>query len=305
MSVSPVASNRSPAFSYSTLAAVLLFWSGNMIVGRAVSGLIPPFTFAFVRWAGAALLVLPFAWPHFRRELPILRQHWKAVLFLGATGIACFNALIYTGLQYTTATNALLLQAAIPAIVMLFDRIFFGQNSSILRMIGVILSMAGVAVIVLRGELAGASALAFDIGDIFVLAAVLSWAFYTSFLRLRPDCHPLAFLFATFLIGIAAMAPLAFWELVEQEKTVLISPGTVAAFIYVASFPSLIAYMLYNAAVRNLGPVPAGQAITLMPLFGAFLAALLLGEKLHQFHFAGMALILLGIALSARGALSR
>lgn len=289
---------RSPLVSYATLCVVILFWSGNFIVGRAVNGIVPPFTLAFVRWSGALVLVLPFAWPHVRKDLAILRDQWKAVLVLGLTGVAAFNAFIYSGLRFTTATNGLLLQAAIPALVLVFNRFLFAGRAPKLQIVGVSLSMLGVAVIVLRGDLAAIAGLTLNTGDLLVLCGVVCWALYTCLLRLRPDCHPLSFLTATFAIGAAAMAPLASYELFSLPR-MPIDGSVLGAFAYVAVFPSLVAYILYNAAVKDLGPGPAGQAITLMPLFGALLAAVLLGEALHQFHLVGMVLILGGIFLGA------
>src|SRR3546814_12409198 len=117
--------NRSPAsstdlWSYAALSSVILFWSGNFMVGRAVNGVIPPFSVALVRWSGARLLLLPFAWPQLRSDRQQFLSHWKMVLLLGLTGVAAFNAFVYSGLQFTTASNGLLLQAALPALVLLF-----------------------------------------------------------------------------------------------------------------------------------------------------------------------------------------
>ncbi|TWD04444.1 drug/metabolite transporter (DMT)-like permease [Sphingobium sp. AEW010] len=296
---------RSPAsgtdlWSYATLCIVILFWSGNFIVGRAVNGVIPPFTLALVRWSGALAILLPFAWRHLRADRQRLLSHWKAVLLLGLTGVAAFNAFIYSGLQFTTASNGLLLQAAIPALVLLFNRLFFGDRASALQIVGVTLSMLGVAVIVLRGDLAALARLTLNFGDFLVLCGVVCWALYTAFLRLRPDCHPASFLTATFVIGAAAMAPFAAME-VAGGASIPLRADVLGAFAYVALFPSLVAYVLYNAAVKNLGAAPAGQMITLMPLFGAGLAALLLGEALFRFHIIGMVLILGGIVLGAVG----
>lgn len=286
------------ALSYGALALVMLFWSGNFIVGRAVNGVIPPFTLAFVRWTGAALLVLPFAFRHFVADRAALIAGWKPVLLLGLTGVAAFNAFVYSGLRHTTATNALLLDAGIPAFVLLCNWLFFRLRASGVQVAGVVLSMVGVGLIVLRGDPLAILSLDFNIGDILVLCGVLSWAVYTSLLRLQPPCHPLSFLLATFLIGMAAMAPLALMEQLNGPAIPL-SWGVAGAFAYVAVLPSLVAYMFYNAAVRDLGAARAGQTINLMPLFGALLAAGLLGEALHGYHLAGMALILAGIAVGA------
>jgi drug/metabolite transporter (DMT)-like permease len=289
---------RTPLYSYATLAAVMLFWSGNFIVGRAVQGSIPPFTLALVRWSGAALLLAPFAWRHVRADRALLAAEWKTVLLLGITGVAAFNGFVYAGLHHTTATNGLLLQAAIPALVLLFGWLFFRQRSTVAQVAAVLLSIAGVVLIVLHGHPLAILSIGLNIGDLLVLCGVVSWAAYTSLLRLRPASHPLSFLLVAFMIGIAAMAPLALSEWLRGARIVP-GWGTAGAFAYVALLPSLAAYMLYNAAVQDLGAGPAGQTITLMPLFGALLAAGLLGEKLHTYHLAGMVLILGGIVLGA------
>ena len=129
---------------------------------------------------------------------------------------------------------------------------------------------------------------------LLVLVSVVVWALYTVLLRLRPEISPVSFIATTFFVGVVAMAPLAAWE----TQPLVWRPGVGAAFLYVALLPSLLSYFIYNHATRIVGPARAGQAITLMPLFGAFLSAALLGERLHAFHFAGMVLILAGIGIS-------
>jgi len=285
---------------YATLCIVILFWSGNFIVGRAVNEVIPPFTLAFVRWTGALLAVLPFAWGHLVADKAILIERWRTVLALGITGVAAFNAFVYSGLRFTTASNGLLLQAAIPALVLVFNRLFFRDRASLLQIVGVALSMLGVVVIVLRGHLAELAHIQLNFGDFLILCGVVCWALYTAFLRLRPDCHPLSFLVVTFAIGAIAMLPFAAFEM-RAGVEIPLRADVIGAFVYVAIFPSLIAYVLYNAAVAKLGAAPAGQMITLMPLFGALLAAALLDEMLYSYHLTGMILIFGGIMTSAMG----
>jgi drug/metabolite transporter (DMT)-like permease len=283
---------------YATLAVVMLLWSGNAIVGRAVRDAVPPLTLAFFRWSGALAILLPFAWRHLKADRAALGRHWQPVLLLGVIGIACYNALFYSGLHQTTATNGMLLQAAIPALVLVFDRLIFGLRSSLGHGIGVIVSTLGVLAIVAHGRPERLLALHFGTGELFVLGAVLAWSLYTSLLKLRPAIHPLSFLATTFAIGVVAMAPFAFHEW-EEGLEIVWSPLALGSIAYVALFPSVIAYGLYNAAVTDIGAARAGQTITLMPLIGALLAAVLLDETLFGFHFLGMGLILAGILVSA------
>lgn len=291
--------SRTTIRAHAMLALVMLLWAGNSIVGRAVRHDVPPFTLAFVRWVGALLILMPFAWRHVAADRAALLRSWKPVLLLGMTGVACFNAFLYAGLQSTTATNALLLQAGIPALVLVFDRLFFRIQARIAQIIGVVLSMIGVGAIVFRGDPAALLRLSFGAGDLLILAAVLVWSLYTSLLRLRPAVHPLSFMAGTFLIGAVAMLPFAAYEWQAAATAIPWRADVFGAFLYVAIFPSVIAYFLFNGAVAAIGAARAGQAISLLPLFGAVLAALLLNEPLESFHAAGMALIVAGIVVAA------
>ena len=288
--------NRTRAFA--ALGLVMLLWAGNSIVARAVRFDVPPFTLAALRWWGALVLLAPFAWRTVRRDWHALLAAWRPLLLLGLLGIGAFNALLYSGLQYTTATNALLLQAAIPALVVLFDRLFFGTRSSALQVTGTLASILGVMVIVFRADWHALVNLHLGIGDVLVMVSVIVWALYTVLLRLRPAVSPVSFVAATFAIGALAMAPLVALEL-ASGRAVHWNLGTAGAIAYVAVLPSIVSYFIYNWAAQAVGAARAGQAITLLPVFGALLSALLLGERLHPYHAGGMALIVLGIGLGA------
>lgn len=279
------------------LCIVMLFWAGNSIIGRAVRGEIPPFTLAFVRWTGALLLVAPIASRHLARDWPLLRRHWKAVLLLGLTGVAAFNAFLYSGLRHTTASNGLLLQAAIPGLVLAFDRLLFRARSTLPHLVAVTISTLGVVVIVFHGDPRQLLHFQLGIGDALVSIAVLCWALYTPLLRLRPAIHPASFIAVTFAIGAIAMLPLALseWAAITEIHW---RPAIFGAFAYVAIFPSVVAYFLFNRAVATLGAGRAGQVTTLMPVFGTLLAALLLREPLATYHLVGLSIILNGIVLA-------
>jgi drug/metabolite transporter (DMT)-like permease len=256
---------------------------------------IPPFTLALGRWV---IALLPFAARQLWRERAEAKAGWRWVLALGFLGIVCFNGFLYKGLHYTTAANALLLQAAIPAAVMTLDFAVFGGRLGRMHVFGVLVSTLGVVAIVFRGDPAALMELQFGPGDGLVFCAVAAWSLYTVFLRKRPPISATSLLLLTFTIGALAMAPLAAME-AAQGQVVVWSPQVLGAFAYVGVLPSVVAYFIYNRATGELGAARAGQAITLMPLFGALLSALLLGERLQGYHLVGMALILGGIVLSA------
>jgi len=281
--------------SYAMLALVTLLWAGNAIVARAIHGDVPPFTLAFCRWTGALLFVSPFVGRHLRADRAEIVRHWRIILWLGVIGVGCFNAFLYSGLQTTTAANALLIQAAIPVLVLLLNRLFFGLKARPVEVAGVLVAGLGVLAIIFHADPSALSSLRFGRGDTLVLCSVVAWALYTVSLRLRPAIHPLSLIAMTFLTAIVVLAPFAAWELTRLP--VRLTVGSLLGILYVATFPSLIAYTLYNRAVADIGAAAAGQMINLQPLFGALLAVLLLGEPFHTYHLIGAALITAGVAL--------
>ena len=284
---------------YLMLLLVMLLWAGNALVGRAMRNDIPPLTLAFLRWTGAALLLLPFSLRNIAAEWPAIRRHWPMLILLSILGVGCFNALFYSGLRTSSATNALLIQATIPALVLACNFLFFRARALPAQIIGVLLAAMGAILIIFRADIRALATLSLGRGDALILLGVICWAIYTSLLRKRPPLSGTTFLTLSFLIGVAVTAPLAAGE--WHDHTLRWTPAVIASVAYVAIFPSIIAYFLYNHAVAKIGGAEAGQLISLQPLLGAFLAALLLGEALHSYHFTGMALILLGIVASSRG----
>jgi len=212
--------------------------------------------------------------------------------------VAMFNALLYTGVHFTTATNALLIQAAIPPLIILFAFLLFREKTGLRQLGAVALSLAGVLIVVSRGDIEVLLHFRIGLGEALVLAAVAVWALYTALLRLRPMVHPLSLLSVTFAIGVLLMAPAAAFEAWGGERVVW-GAGALAAMAYVAVFPSVVAYLMFNRGVELIGAARAGQFINLMPLFGAVLAVLLLGEPLAAYHLIGGALIVAGVVAYA------
>ncbi len=283
---------------YILLTVAVLCWAGNFVLGRAVSGAVPPIGLAFWRWLGGALVISGFALPHLRRDWAVVRRQIGIVLLLSLLGIATFNTLIYTGLHYTSAINALLMQSAQPVVIIIFSFLLFRERIGVRQMIAVGISMIGVVVIIARGDVGMLKSLALNIGDLIVLVAVVAYAAYTALLRHRPRIHPFSFLFITFSIGATMLLPLYLWEGLNGNPMRL-NLTTLGAVSYVVLFPALLAYLCYNRAVELIGANRAGHFFHLQPVFGTGLAMLFLGEQFQLFHALGITLILCGIALAA------
>ena len=296
---------RAWSFAWSSAWTLLfltnLFWAGNIVVGRAVAGHVPPVTLAFLRWTGAFLVAFTVAWPHLKRDWPQLLRHWPMVLVLAATGIATYNTMSYVGLQYTSALNALLLQSAMPVIVLIWDFGLFGARPGLWQVLGVVLSLLGVVAILSKLSLGALSQISLNVGDIWILGAVVVYALYTPLLRRRPLVHPLSLLVT--MMGLGALMILPFY-LVEVGGGAVIEGGVAsyAAIAYTAVLPSFIAYLFFNRGVELIGPARAGQSAHLMPVLGAVLAVMFLGERFHLYHVVGIVLIGAGILLANRRA---
>lgn len=284
---------------YLLLTLSALFWSGNMVVGRGVHEAVPPFALAFWRWTLALACVAPLALPHLRNQWPLVKKHWKALVVLGLLGVGGFNTLVYIGLHSTTATNAAILNSFIPVMTIALAFALLGRKLGTLEALGVAVSLAGVGLIVARGELATLLAFSLNRGDLWLLAAMLVWGLYTVGLHWRPPIHPMLLFAVCAVVGLIALAPFYAWELASGHSIAMSGPA-LAAIVYVGIFPGFLGHVFYNAGVAAVGPNQGSLFIHLMPVFGTLLAATFLGERPYWFHFAGMGLILSGIWLTTR-----
>jgi drug/metabolite transporter (DMT)-like permease len=293
----PVAALWSRAYLLLTMTA--LFWAGNSIVGRAARDLVPPAALSFWRWTFALALLLPLAWPHLKRDWPVLRAHWPVMLILGALGIGAFNTLLYTGLQTTTALNSMLIQSAQPALILMVGGLVMRDRTSARQIAGVLVSLVGVLIVIARGDPALLLALRLNAGDAIIAFAVLLWALYSVLLRKRPPVHPLSFLAASIIVGLAVIIPVYAHEIGSGRLIVPVT-GSALAIAYVSIFPSFLAYLFFNRGVELIGSAATAQYMNVMPLMGAGLAMLFLGETLHFFHVAGLVLVVAGIVVAGR-----
>ena len=278
-----------------------LFWAGNFIVGRAVRADIDPMMLSFGRWVIALLCLLPFALGPMRRDWP---RYWELrwrVLGVATVGVAAFNSLVYLGLRTTSAINGLIMNSLIPLFIVLLGAFFYRQKLRLGQQIGLVLSFAGVLILVLRGQASAWQALTIVPGDTIVLAAMVCWALYTLWLRQFPaDLNRVGLMGVQIIIALIELLPLL---LIEQSDggTTLWSQASLLALLYVGLFPSVLAYLLYTHAVHRFGPALAGLTIHLMPVYGVILSFLLLGEQIELYQAVGIVAIVAGLLCSNFG----
>jgi drug/metabolite transporter (DMT)-like permease len=286
---------------YLLLSLTSLFWAGNIVLARYVAGHVPPMTLSCIRWVGAFVMLLPFAWPHLRRDWPALRARLPLIVVLSATGFAINNALAYWALQYTTALNALLIQSSGPLFVALWSLTLFGVRLTWAQLAGIAISLAGVLTIILRGDFAALAGIQLNRGDVMLTGAMLAFGLYSALMPRRPKTHQLSLIACTTGGGAFLLLPFSIWEYssgVRLEFDAL----TVATLLYAMIFPSTLAYLCFNRGIALIGPNRAAPFFHLMPVFGSAMAILLLGEQPRLFHLVGYLLVLAGVVIASRQA---
>ena len=285
--------------AYLLLSLTSLSWAGNIVLGRFIVGHVPPITLSVIRWGGAFVVLLPFAARHLLRDWPTIREHAGMMALLALTGFAAYNTMAYYGLQYTTAINGLLLQSVAPLFVALWTFVLFRDRLTLRQACGICISLTGVVVIVCGGNLDVLLSIAFNRGDMWIIAALLIYAFYAAILRKRPLMHPLSFLAVGMGGGAALLLPAMILE-IASGRTIVFDAESVASFAYVCIFPSLLGYLFLNRGIELIGANRAAPFIHLVPVFGSVLAIVLLGERFELYHAIGYALVFAGITVATR-----
>jgi drug/metabolite transporter (DMT)-like permease len=284
---------------YVLLALTMLFWAGNINVGRYAAGHVPPIALGTLRWIGAALILLPFALPYLRADWPVIRKHAGMLTLLSLLSICAYNTLTYYGLQYTEAINAVILQSTGSLILVAFTFLLWGERLRAWQFFGMLLSLAGVAVVVSRGDLAALLHFRLNVGDFILLAAISSYSLYSALLKKRPPLHPLSFITLTMGWGAILLLPFLAAEM-AGGRTVPFDMTSLLAIAYVVIFPSLLAHFFFFRGVELVGANRAAPMMYLIPVIATALAIAFLGERLHPFHLAGFVLVLGGVLIATR-----
>ncbi len=276
-----------------------LFWSGNFIVGRAVSYHGTPIGLSFWRWFLATLIILPFVIKPMWNQRELIQRYFWQISILAILAVSAFNSLAYISLQYTTATNAILLNSFIPIFILIISSLFFKEHISRIQTMGVLVSMFGVFVILTKLDLEIITSLELNKGDLWMLVAALDWALYSILLKyLRPkELTPIAFLGITMLMGTLVLYPILLLN-PFAEQPIIWSSEMIKALTYIAIFPSIISYLSWNYGMQKLGATIGGQYLHLMPLFGALMATIFLDEHIQIYHLIGALCIGLGLWMS-------
>ncbi len=276
-----------------------LTWATNMALGRWLRDSIGPLTLAAARFLIASLFFITLLQRRPAEERQLGRDRWL-LLGMALSGVAIFAPTLYLGLRFTTAVNATLVNGLGPLITGLLAALLVREPMSARQLTGAIVGLAGVIVLISGGSLAFWQAVRGNVGDLIVLGAVALWGLYSVLGRqvMRHRSALSATAFSAFL-GLPLLLLAAAWEV--RTFSVSVRPQVVLAVLYIGIAPTVIGFLSWNAGVRRLGSSGAMVFYNTLPLYGALLGYLFLGESIGPAHLLGGGLIIGGGLWAARG----
>jgi len=289
--------NRTSLASYLLLFLPPLFWSSNFIIGKMLVDKVAPWTLNTGRFTVSALILLPALL--YRKEWPP-RQAWLSLVLMSLTGVSAFNAVLYTGLHYTSVINATLVNATTPVTTACIAWLVIGEQITKRRVLGILLSFAGIGWIVSHGSLDTLLSLNFNLGDVIVFFATSLWGFYTVMAKpMMRHLSPLALTSITTIMGALFLLPASALEL-YAHPTDLWRSEIILAFLYLGIFPSFLSFLMWNRSIRTFGPGRASLAYNMLPLFAVILAEIFLDETLRGYQIVGGIAIIAGVLIGTR-----
>ena len=289
----------------STLGFLILppmLWASNAIVGRLAAGAIPPITLNFLRWFVAILILLPFVLGRLRQDWVLIKKHWVLFAVTGFLSTTCYNALQYLALNTSSPINVALITASGPIFTLLVGRACFQAPIGRAAALGALVSLLGVAWVLLRGDINHFVRISFVSGDLFMLLAIGLWSLYTWLLRDRPlEMSGYSVLSAQIVWGLVLAVPMVIAETLWGGYAPIVwTPTVLSIVLFVALGPALLGYICWQQAVLRTGSQLPMFFLNLTPVFAGLMSVLLLGEFPQPYHVVGLALIVLGIGLAYR-----
>ena len=282
---------------YVLLAATTLFWAGNSIAGKMAVGHVSPMLLNAVRWS-VVLAVLGFAGRRaIATDWQVIRRNGIYLLTMGAVGFTLFSVALYSALLYTSATNASIEQGCIPLLVFMFSYLLYGTRTTPAQLGGFVVSFSGIVLTATHGEPGRLLRLDVNFGDVLMIGGILTYGLYTAALRRKPQLHWMSLM--TALCAGAVISALPFlWAEAAASATIPPDATGWAIIAYVVVFPSLLAQIMYIRGVELIGANRAGLFINLLPIWGALLAVLILGEDFRAYHAVALVLVLSGVLIA-------
>ena len=283
---------------YLLLVFATLFWGGNAVGARFFAGSVPPFTLSLIRLTLSTLIILPFIYPLLRKEWGMAKKHYRLIGLLTVTGVVGFNLITYWAAHYTVAVNIGLINSTTPFFMVILSYLLMKEKMNPKLVAPIAISFLGILWIMAQGSFENLLGLQFNPGDLIMIVAVLFWAVYSIYVKKTGGALSSLSLFGyCSILGTLMLIPASYIELLSTSIKP-IGPQEVIGLLYLGIFPSIGSFLFWNRAVLLVGPSRSSIFQNLIPVWGAMLAFLLLGEGLTSAHWIGGMLVFMGVFLS-------
>ncbi|UOQ45922.1 DMT family transporter [Halobacillus salinarum] len=287
-------------YPYFLMIFVVIFYAGNILVGKALNDL-PPFTIAFFRLLVAFMILMPIGLRTAWKKRLTFKEHKGPLFVLTLTGITFFNMFVYGALQFTTATNVSVLETIIPVVTVILSTGLIKEKLQRIQWLGIFLSFFGAVWVILDGRFLKLASLTWNIGDGIMMGAVISWAVYSvcvkQYMHLFP---PYAVLLVMTGISVLLLMPVVVMEWWWLGVPAWNTPDHIAGFLYLGIFPSFFALVFYNRAVELLNPSQAAIFLNFLPVVTLYGAYLWLGEAITFMKVMGALVVIGGVLLTTQ-----
>lgn len=271
-----------------------LFWAGNYVFGKFVVAEMVPINITFTRWLFASVILIGIA--HFAEKpkwSEVLKE-WPLLTGLAIFGIVGYNSLLYYSLNFTSPTNASLVNAFNPGLIAVASAVYLREKLSRLQVLGILVSFLGVFVIMTGGNLLQIFAVHYNRGDLFMIVAIVMWTFYSIIGKKLTAIPPVTSTAVSGLIAVIIMAPFAITQGIDFTG---LSTLAVTGIAYITIFPTICSFIFWNIGVREIGPGRAGVFLNLNPVFTAVISWAI-GEKVTAVQVLGGLLVFLGVYIT-------
>ena len=274
-----------------------IFMASNLIIARGATSSVPPISLAFWRWLFCFLILLPFAYPFFKKNFNSYKKELFRLFILGSLACGICGAFPFIAGKTTTVVNMGIIYSSSPIFIILISSFFFNEKLKKIQFLGILFSLIGVILIVVKADINSLISLKFTTGDFWMLGASVGWALYTVYLFNWKSELPIIERF-TLISMFGAISLLPFFII---EDNFFIKTSYDLNFlkwtIFAAISPSIIAFLLFNYVNKKLGASITGSVLYLYTVYGAVYGYIFFNENLEMYHLFGALLVFLGIFL--------
>ena len=298
--------NKNNLKIYLILLLVPLFWGGAFSTTKHIVDYLSPLSTSFIRFFFAALLMM--TWITLKKEWDFssIKKNWLLLISCALTGIFSYNFFFATSLKYISAINAALIMVAAPPVTAFIASIFLKENYNIQTIIGIVLSLIGITTVITKGNLLSFfSTDTIDIGEIYMLISMLSWAIYTALIKQSITKNVNSDLVTTFstLLGSIFLLIASFindgnW--LKPQTFELLPTQVYIELFYLIVFPTFIAFIIYSWGIKMVGSIRASSYMNLTPINALWIAALFYGEIISAYQIIGMLITITGVIITNR-----